>query len=197
MIGSFKDALKTRVKSLTDKDIIKSSIANGITSSLTKGISDKLNNSIITNNAFTTALKEATASSLASSTVEPTLNGKSFKETLKDQFVTSIVMAGANMAAKEIEKAAHGSLDIDKNGNLIYNEASIDRTTQLFLHGVTGATASKILGNDMASGAVSSIIGEITSDLVFDNLNEKYSDENGIISKKRFELNKETTAQIS
>lgn len=137
--GSLKDTLKTGVKSLTDKDIIKNSIANGITSSLTTGITNQLNFGF--NNQFTNALKEATVSTISNTVVESTLNGKSFEETLKDQFVTSIVMAGANLATKGI-----GSN---------YHEGNINKGTQLFLHGVTGAVTSKILGNDMASGTVS------------------------------------------
>ena len=195
--GNLKDALKTGVKSLTDKDIVKNSITSGIVSSITVGVTDKLNNSIITNNTFTTALKEATTSSLVNTTIENTMNGGSFKDMLKDQLTTSFVMAGANLATKEIGKAAHGSLDIDKNGNLTYNEPTIGKTKQLLLHGVIGATSSKLLGNDMASGAVSSIVGEITSDLIFNNLNEKYSNKDGIILKERFELNKEIAGQIS
>ena len=162
-----------------------------------KNFKYKLNNSIITNNTFTKALKEATASTISNTAVESTLNKRSFGETLRDQVKTSFVMAGANLAAKEIGKAAHGSLDIDKNGNLIYNEPTIGKTKQLLLHGVVGATSSKLLGNDALSGAVSGITGEITSDLIFNNLNEKYSNKDGIILKERFELNKEVAAQIS
>ena len=151
--GSLKDTLKTGVKSLTDKDIIKNSIANGITSSLTTGITNQLNFGF--NNQFTNALKEATVSTISNTVVESTLNGKSFEETLKDQFVTSIVMAGANLATKGI-----GSN---------YHEGNINKGTQLLLHGVVGAASSKLLGKDALSGATSSIIGEVTGELLGEN----------------------------
>lgn len=166
--GNLKDALKTGVKSLTDKDIVKNSITSGITSGITKGLNEKLNANV--GNEFTKALKEATASTISNTAVESTLNKRSFGETLRDQVKTSFVMAGANLTAKEIGKAAHGSLDIDKNGNIIYNEPTIGRTKQLLLHGVVGATSSKLLGNDAVSGAVSSIIGEVTGELLGNSL---------------------------
>ena len=153
--GSLKDAFKTGVKSLTDKDIIKNSITSGIVSSITVGLTDKLNSSITTNNKFTTALKEATTSSLVNTTIENTMNGGSFKDMLKDQLTTSLVTAGANLAAKGI-----GSN---------YHEGNIPKGTQLLLHGVVGAASSKLLGKDALSGATSSIIGEITGDILRNN----------------------------
>ena len=120
-----------------------------------KNFKYKLNNSVITNNTFTTALKEATTSSLVNTTIENTMNGGSFKDMLKDQLTTSLVMAGANLATKGI-----GSN---------YHEGNINKGTQLFLHGVVGATSSKLLGNDIASGAVSSIMGEVTGELLEEN----------------------------
>ena len=158
IFNQIKDITKDTIKETISKENIKNylftAVTTALTSGLTTGITNKLNTNI-RSNEFTKALKESVASSLANSTVESTMNGKSFKDMLKDQLTTSLIMVGANIATKEI-----GSN---------YHEGNINKGTQLFLHGVTGAVTSKILGNDMTSGAVSSIIGEVTGELLGEN----------------------------
>ena len=151
---------------------------------------------IYTNNivAHTIVLQNIT-----STAIQSTINGDSFTEALKHQAINTIVMAGANYAANQIGNLSHGKLDIDNDGNIIYTEPQINKATQLLLHAGLGAATNTLTGNDALSGAISGVVGEITADIIFNNLNEKYANDddnnNGILTQQQFDSNKNTAIE--
>ena len=187
--GSFSDVLKAGSKSLTSKDTWENILTSGITSTLTIGltqyIDNKFNNIISNGNLnnnpfattgqqFTSALAESTISNITSTAVQSAFNGEDFEESLKNQLLTSLVMAGAKIGANEIGSLAHETEVIDNNGNTIgYIPAEINRIEQLLLHAGLGAITAKLTNNDMLSGAVAGVMGEVVGEYAGNKLYDK------------------------
>jgi hypothetical protein len=115
---------------------------------------------------LTSALYESAISTTTNTAVQSAVNGDSFSEALKNQVVNTVVMAGANLGAKEIGSAYHGSFTENTDGTVTYNEPTINKAEQLLLHAGLGATVNVLTGNDALSGAVSGVAGELTGDLL-------------------------------
>ena len=158
-LSNLDDVAKTTWDNTTSKDAFKSYAISALTAGATQGITNVLNNmtngAITAGNAsnatltqkFTTALYESAISTTTNTAVQSAINGDSFKDILKQQAINTGVGAIANLGAKEIG----GNF---KNGN-------INKIEQLTLHAGLGAITNKLTGNDILSGAVSGVMGEV------------------------------------
>ena len=141
-------------------------------------------------NTFTSKLVESATSNITSTAIQSTINGDDFTESLKQQLINTIVMAGADYGANQIGQQYHtNNLNFGIDGT---TGTVINKLTQLTLHAGLGALTNTITGNDAMSGAVSGVVGEMVTGWIFDSLNEKYANENGTIDKDRFESNRST-----
>ena len=146
--GNFKDVLKSGRDSLRDKDNLKSIVVSTLGAGITTGITTKLN--IVKPTTFTDKLTKNAIDSATNTALQSTINGDSFKDTLKHQVVNSLVMTGAEYGANSI-------------GSNYYN-GNINKAEQLILHAGLGAVSSKLTGGDFASGAVAGVVGEIAGE---------------------------------
>ena len=135
---NFKDVLSAGRDSLRNEDNLKSIAISGLSAGITAGFTEKLNLDV--KNNFTDKLKQNAISGASNTALQSTINGDSFKESLKNQLVNTIVMTGAEVGANEIGEN--------------YHTGNINKPEQLLLHAGFGAVTSKLTGGDYASGAV-------------------------------------------
>ena len=138
---------------MRDKDNLKSIAISGLSAGITTGITTKLN--IVKPTTFTDKLTKNAIDSATNTALQSTINGDSFKDTLKHQVVNSLVMTGAEYGANAI-------------GSNYYN-GNINKAEQLILHAGLGAVSSKLTGGDFASGAVAGAVGELAGEYFRDN----------------------------
>jgi hypothetical protein len=84
---------------------------------------------------------------------------------LQNQFTNAIIYSLSKAVANEIGRAYHGSTIIDANGNEIGQaQGIIGKPTQLLLHAALGASTAKLTNNDLTSGALSGVVGELSAE---------------------------------
>ena len=172
--GNLGDVLRSGRDTATDTNTLKNTLTSGLSAGITKGITeylDKTNsltkgiiskgNTTLNPNAtitqqFTSKLVDSATSNITSTAIQSTINGDSFTEALKHQAINTIVMAGADYAANQIGQQYHTNGFSDNN--------AINKATQLTLHAGLGALANGLTGNDMLSGAISGVVGELTGE---------------------------------
>ncbi len=125
---------------------------------------------ILTNlgTATTKVAINTTAYTIANSAI----TGNSLTESLKSQD-EKLLLAQilGEVGAKEIGRAAHGSIITDSNGNplrdangkILTTTPTITQPQQLALHATLGAAISTSLGGDALSGAISGAISELSA----------------------------------
>ena len=100
---------------------------------------------------------------ITSTAIQSTINGDSFTESLKQQLINTIVMAGANYTANQIGNAYHtNNLNFGIDGT---TGTVVNKLTQLTLHAGLGAITNKLTWNDALSGAVSGVVGEVVAEI--------------------------------
>ena len=154
---------------MRDKDNLKSIAVSTLGAGITTGITTKLN--IVKPTTFTDKLTKNAIDGATNTALQSTINGDSFKDTLKHQAVNSVVMAGAKIGANEIGGA--------------YYDGNINKVEQLILHAGLGAVSSKLTGGDYLSGAVSGVVGEVAGGYLKNNTgldNESIVKYSGLIS---------------
>ena len=147
------------IKINLNTNIIISALTAGATHGITNVLNNMTNGAITAGNAsnatltqkFTTALYESAISTTTNTALQSTINGDSFKDTLKHQAVNSLVMTGAEYGANAI-------------GSNYYN-GNINKAEQLILHAGLGAVSSKLTGGDYLSGAVAGVSAEVVAEI--------------------------------
>ena len=125
------------------------------------------NFNIITESGGNMVDNGSTVSNITSTAVQSTVNGDSFTESLKQQLINTIVMAGADYGANKIGEQYHSNnLNFGVDGT---TGTVLNKLTQLGLHAGLGAVMSGMTGNDIEAGAVSGAFSELIAGLLTDN----------------------------
>jgi hypothetical protein len=168
-LGNIDDVAKTSVKETTSKESLKNIAIASVTAALTAGIAEAsgLNNAVRTANAAGTttttatqmkiALAESAISNTTSTLVQSAISNDSSSDMIKNLATNIAIGAFSNIAAKNIGSAAYAG--------------DISKPEQLLLHAGLGATTAALTGNDVLSGAVSGVVGEMTAEFADKNTN--------------------------
>ena len=122
------------------------------------------NFNIITESGGNMVDNGSTVSNITSTAVQSTVNGDSFTESLKQQLINTIVMAGADYGANKIGEQYHSNnLNFGVDGT---TGTVLNKLTQLGLHAGLGAITNELTGNDALSGALSGVSAEVFTDII-------------------------------
>ncbi|MDX2082577.1 MAG: hypothetical protein SFV53_01125, partial [Rickettsiales bacterium] len=192
--GNLGSTLKQAVKDTTSKQSLEQIAISAAAAGIATGASNAAGLSNTANAANTVSAGEriianvgtalAKSSIYAASNIVATsaIKGQSISDLIKDNggvkqiILTSLASSIAETGAKEIGRAAHGTTTTltDSSGNPLRNldgttmtTSQINQPTQLALHGVLGATTSKLLGGDALSGAAAGVLGELAADSAY------------------------------
>ena len=127
--GNFKDVLSAGRDSLRDKDNLKSIVISGATAGITTGITTKLN--IAKPTTFTDKLTKNAIDGATNTALQSTINGDSFKDTLKHQVVNSLVMTGVEYGANAIGSNYYNSYDFCELDNITMINNSNGKTLRI------------------------------------------------------------------
>ncbi len=160
---------KTTTAAATSSSAATTSTAASATASATAStISDTQRILTSLGTATTKVAINTTAYTIANSAI----TGNSLTESLKSQD-EKLLLAQilGEVGAKEIGRAAHGSILTDSNGNplrdtngkILTTNPTITQPQQLAIHATLGAAISTSLGGDALSGAISGAISELSA----------------------------------
>ena len=162
------------VKDTASKESLKNIAVSAAAAALTAGVMNGLERANIVASASTAATQIASVGDLGKSlgnalarsavntttsvAAQSTLNGDSFKDSLKLQAVNILIGAVGQVGAEQIGVASHGT--VDQYGNVV-TAPSINMPVQLALHAGLGCAMAAAGGNNCGAGAAAGVTGEL------------------------------------